>query len=104
MFLDKFLKRPLLFFVFMFAALPLWANAGLPMLFMVYPGFLTALIPVVLIEFFCLKGSFKDCSLKKLFFWRIGRESYFNFAWSSAYLACSRCGANGARRRQGLRA
>lgn len=67
MFLDKFLKRPLLFFVFMFAALPLWANAGLPMLFMVYPGFLTALIPVVLIEFFCLKGSFKDCSLKKLF-------------------------------------
>ncbi len=67
MFLDKLIKRPLLFCCFMLAALPLWANAGLPMLFVVYPGFMAAFIPVIFIEFFYLRKSFKNCSLKKLF-------------------------------------
>lgn len=67
MFLDKFIKRPLLFCCFMFTALPLWANAGLPMLFVVYPGFMAAFIPVIFIEFFYLSKRLKDCSFKKLF-------------------------------------
>ena len=58
-FLEKLIKRPLLFCCFMLAALPLWANAGLPMLFVVYPGFMAAFIPVIFIEFFYLRKSFK---------------------------------------------
>ena len=51
----------------MFMSAPLCANAGLPMLFVMYPGFLAALIPVVFIEAFYIGRLWRSSNFKKIF-------------------------------------
>lgn len=53
--------------LFLLSASPLSANAGIPMLFVIYPGFLLTLIPVVFIEAFYIAKLWRDSSFKKIF-------------------------------------
>lgn len=54
--------------LFLLSASPLSANAGIPMLFVIYPGFLLTLIPVIFIEAFYIAKCWRDSSFKKIFF------------------------------------